>query len=191
MPCRSHPESPVSSPHLDVAALLSSERPAFLRFLTRRLRDDDLVEDIFQDALLKAMENANALRDEGALLGWFYRILRNAVVDHFRRGTRRHQALALLVHDLEALASEEVTDESPCHCVGPLTETLKPEYEEALRRIDMQGATVKGYAAEAGITANNAGVRVHRARRALHSQVTKTCGACAAAGCRDCTCERP
>lgn len=190
MPCSSHPQSPISPPSLDVAALLSSERLAFLRFLKRRLRDDALVEDIFQDALLKAIENADGLRDEGALMGWFYRILRNAVVDHFRRGQRRHQALALLVNDLDAAAGEEVVEESLCHCVRPLTETLKPEYEEALRRVDMDGASLKSYAVEAGITTNNAGVRVHRARRALHSRVSTTCGACAAAGCRDCTCAR-
>ena len=48
---------------------------------------------------------------------------------------------------------------------------------------------VKDYAAEAGITSNNAAVRVFRAREALRKQVARSCGTCADHGCLDCTCE--
>jgi DNA-directed RNA polymerase specialized sigma24 family protein len=65
---------------------------------------------------------------------------------------------------------------------------LKPEYADALRRIDVEGVPVKIYADEAGISANNAGVRVFRARDALRKQVARTCGTCAEHGCLDCTC---
>ena len=72
-----------------------------------------------------------------------------------------------------------------------LSETLKPEYALALRRIDVDGVSVQEYAVEAGITANNAGVRVFRAREALRKGVVRWCGACAARGCIDCTCGEP
>jgi hypothetical protein len=42
-----------------------------------------------------------------------------------------------------------------------------------------------------GLSANNAGVRVFRARAALRSQVTRSCGSCATHGCLDCTCGAP
>ena len=45
--------------------------------------------------------------------------------------------------------------------------------------------------AEAGLTANNAGVRVFRAREALRRQVARACGTCAEHGCLDCTCGAP
>ena len=38
------------------------------------------------------------------------------------------------------------------------------------------------------ITANNAGVRVFRARQALRKRVVSWCGSCAERGCIDCTC---
>lgn len=75
-----------------------------------------------------------------------------------------------------------------CACVGTLAETLKPEYADALRRIEVDGVTVQAYAAELGIEANNAGVRVHRAREALRRRVMASCGTCAEHGCVDCTC---
>lgn len=50
--------------------------------------------------------------------------------------------------------------------------------------------TMTEYAAARGITANNAAVRVFRARKALLGQVERTCGHCAeGGGCGDdCTC---
>jgi RNA polymerase sigma-70 factor (ECF subfamily) len=65
---------------------------------------------------------------------------------------------------------------------------LKPEYAEALRRIELEGQTVQGYAAELGIQPNNAAVRVHRARQALRTRVLAACGSCAEHGCLDCSC---
>jgi len=51
-------------------------------------------------------------------------------------------------------------------------DTLKPEYAAALRRVEVDGVSVKDYADEAGISSNNAGVRIFRVRdprlRRLH-----------------------
>jgi RNA polymerase sigma-70 factor (ECF subfamily) len=76
----------------------------------------------------------------------------------------------------------------PCQCVARLADNLKPEYAEALRRIEVDGVAVKDYAVEAGITSNNAAVRVFRAREALKKQVVRSCGTWADHGCLDCTC---
>lgn len=75
-----------------------------------------------------------------------------------------------------------------CRCVEPLVDTLKPEYATALRRVELEGAAVKDFAQEAGITPNNAAVRVFRARQALRRQVRESCGTCAEHGCLDCSC---
>jgi RNA polymerase sigma-70 factor (ECF subfamily) len=67
---------------------------------------------------------------------------------------------------------------------------LKPEYEEALQAIDVLGTPVKAFAEQHGLSANNAGVRVFRAREALKKRVTQSCGTCAEHGCMNCTCSR-
>ena len=50
---------------------------------------------------------------------------------------------------------------------------------------------IKDYAAEAGISSNNASVRLYRAREALRKQVARACGTCADHGCLDCHCGKP
>ncbi len=75
-----------------------------------------------------------------------------------------------------------------CRCVARLADTLKPEYAEALRRIEVDGIAVKTFADERGISASSAAVRVFRAREALRRQVATSCGTCAEHGCVSCTC---
>ena len=49
-------------------------------------------------------------------------------------------------------------------------------------------ATLGDFAKEAAISSNNAGVRLHRARRALEVRVRDVCTTCADHGCHACTC---
>lgn len=172
-----------------VAAVLVENHRAFLAFLERRVGDRRVAEDILQAAFTKGLERAGTLRDEEAAVAWFYRALRNAVIDYYRRNGARSRALAVFAEEVEE--SETPNAElagAVCQCVARLAETLKPEFAQALRRIEVDGVPVKQFAEEAGITANNAAVRVFRARDALRKQVARSCGTCAEHGCLDCTC---
>lgn len=167
-----------------LAALVASHRE-FLAYVERRVGDRALAEDILQDALVRSLDKVGGVQE--SLVGWFYRVLHNAIVDHVRRRAAQDRRLAVM----EAGSSEHadaVLEDVVCRCVTKLAETLKPEYADALRRIDVEGLPVKDYASEAGISPNNAGVRVFRAREALRKQVARACGTCAEHGCFDCTC---
>ena len=169
-----------------LAQLLEHHR-AFLRFVERRVGDRAAAEDILQDAFGRAVTHADAIPDETAI-AWFYRVLRNAVIDHHRRHQARRQALESFARELEeATPAPDVHDEV-CRCVLGAASSLKPEYADALRRVDVGGAPVKTFAAEAGISPSNASVRLFRAREALKRHVKAACGTCAEHGCVDCTC---
>lgn len=172
-----------------VEALVGSHRE-FLRFLERRVGSRAEAEDILQEAFVRGVERAGSVRDGESFRAWFYRTLRNAVIDHHRRGGARSRALAAFAQGLDEAAEPpaEVTA-TVCACVRALSATLKPEYADALQRIEVEGLSVQAYAAAIGIEANNAGVRVHRAREALRKRVMASCGTCAEHGCLDCTCD--
>lgn len=169
---------------------LAAKRGQFLAFVERRVGDRALAEDILQDAFAKSAEHLSDLRTPEAATAWFYRVLRNASVEHYRRTARRERAMTAV--EVEAVVSppELAFDavDSRCRCVGALADALKPEYAQALTRIEIDGLAVKAFALEQGISSGNAAVRVHRARKALAREVVETCGACASRGCGDCTC---
>ena len=174
-----------------LAEQLVANHREFLRFLERRVGTRAEAEDLLQAAFVKGVEHADSIRENESAVAWFYRILRNTVVDRHRRRGAAARAMDAFARELGAANQppEEVRS-AVCACVRALSATLKPEYADALRRIDVEGASVQGYAAEVGIQPNNAGVRVHRAREALRKRVRASCGTCAEHGCLDCTCRQ-
>lgn len=187
-------ERSADRPALDEAAALEvllAHRDEFVDFAAARLESRAAAEDLVQDALARALDRVGDLRAGDAVLGWFYRLLRNAVVDHYRRRAASARALERLAAEPEPGPVEPPEPPArPCRCVSHLAATLKPEYAEALRQVEVEGMPVKELASELGISANTAAVRLYRARASLRRRVMATCQACAAAGCTDCTCDR-
>ncbi|HTZ57213.1 MAG TPA: sigma-70 family RNA polymerase sigma factor [Acidobacteriaceae bacterium] len=168
---------------------LLAQRKQFLSFVQRRVSDSALAEDILQTAYLRAFEHRDDFQPDESAVAWFYRLLRNAVIDSYRRHSSRERALAAWTHELQTFpqASPDFRNEV-CACLDGILSGLKREYSEALRAIDLGEQRVQDFAEEHGISASNAGVRVHRARTALRKQLLRTCKVCAEHGCVNCTC---
>ncbi len=179
--------APTATPPL-VERLVAHHRE-FLAFLTRRVGNRAVAEDLLQEAFVRGLAAGNELEHEEAAVGWFYRVLRNALVDYYRREASQNRRLLAFADELGtgALPDAEL-ERVACRCVAELATTLKPEYAEALRRVEVDGVAVKDYAAETGVSAGNAAVRVFRARAALKKQVARACGSCADHGCLNCSC---
>ena len=186
-PAPTPPASKAAVPAAEVVALLVEHHRAFLRFVQRQVGSRELAEDILQTAFVRNLDKLDTIRDTA--IGWFYAVLRNAIIDHRRRQTVTDKQRDRYVADVELSAAlDDELRQVVCRCVTALAGTLKPAYADALQRIDVEGVPVKDYAQQVGISSSNAGVRVFRARAALRAQVARSCGTCADHGCLDCTC---
>jgi RNA polymerase sigma-70 factor (ECF subfamily) len=177
---------------VDPIRALADSHDRFLAFLERRVESREAAEDILQAAYLRGLEQAGGVPDGQGVVPWFYRVLRNAVVDHYRR--RGAAARALDSWSRESIDREPPASEirrEICACVGDLVADLKPSYRQAIEVLDLGGGTLGDLAGQAGITAANAAVRARRARGALKEMVLRACGACSSHGCVDCDCRRP
>jgi RNA polymerase sigma factor (sigma-70 family) len=167
---------------------LLEQRNAFLRFLTVKV-GPEAAEDILQSCYLKLVENGPQLQKEESIVSWFYTVLRHATVDYYRRNATRARAHEQFAAEAPVSYETEVKA-NICQCLGGVLETLKTEYRDALQAVDVEGRSVAEYAKAEGTTPNNAGVRLHRARKAAAKRLTQVCGACAEHKCLDCTCRK-
>lgn len=182
------PEAPKSLSPEAIQRLVDSHRQ-FLSFLEKRVESREVAEDILQSAFVRGLERGAEVRDEESVVAWFYRVLRNATIDHYRHRASRERAYEGWRQEFGSLETPDAgLKQEICACVAELVETLKPEYREALRIIDLNEGSLNDLAEQSGITSGNAGVRVHRAREALRKQVLAACGSCAEHGCLDCQC---
>jgi len=167
--------------------LLATERRKFLNFVRSQVRDSDAAEVILQKASLKIIARGDSLRDTARAEAWIYRILRNEILDHYRRNAVFERRTAELDPEIVANLPAQATSR-PCPCALEEMSALRPGYSEALRTMEMENEPIATHAARTGISLSNATVRLHRARKALRARVEKRCGSCAGAGCFDCNC---
>ncbi|HEX3893577.1 MAG TPA: sigma-70 family RNA polymerase sigma factor [Terracidiphilus sp.] len=165
-------------------------RRRFLVFLERRVDDRAIAEDILQAAYVRALESRGRLRADESAVAWFYRILRNAVIDHYRRRTTEGAALERWAHELgDAAVPEPQLEQTVCQCIAGALDVIAPAYAEFLREVDLNEGSLAVFARARGITLGNAAVRAHRARAALRKQLIRCCGTCAEHGCIECKCK--
>ena len=182
-------DSSASNQYLEI---LLSNHERFTAFVRKHVRDGQDAEDIVQSAFARMVEKGEDIRDDESVVAWFYRVLRNSIIDYYRRNDVRARGNEQYGKELERI--QPVLDPSDrqdlCQCLWPVMDGLKPEYRDALKRVDLEEQSLAELARSAEISENNANVRLHRARRALKKQVETTCGACATHGCLDCTCRK-
>lgn len=167
---------------------LARERQRALKYLVQRVGSRETAEEILHSAYLKAFQSLRFLRCEEHATAWFYRIVRSAAADHFRRLRREKGALESYRRETVGKAAREVIRGFRGRCVLAALDRLRPDYREALVRVAIEGLDPSDWATSLGITANNARVRTHRARRALRRELVRICGPCAERRCIECPC---
>jgi len=166
---------------------LLKQLDTFTAFVRGRVGDPHLAADVVQDSLLKAVKSAHQLRDDESATAWFYRILRHAIIDLYRRRAANQSALDRLEMEF-SVAPDSDEERTVCVCLESIIPALKPEYAELIRRLDLDRQPPEQVASALGLNANNLRVRHHRARQQLRERLEQTCRICAKHGCLDCNC---
>jgi RNA polymerase sigma factor (sigma-70 family) len=178
---------------------LLDRRSGFLSFVQRRVSDPALAEDILQSAYIRAIEHAGSLREQESAVAWFYRMLRNAVIDQYRRHATEAAAAERFGAELGLAGTSPTEPVAPnpeartfvCGCIERVLPSLRPAYAEVLREVDLADAPLADFARRHALTPGNAAVRAHRARAALRRELVRFCGACSIHACLDCICKAP
>lgn len=157
---------------------IQNARAAILSFLRKRVEDDSVAQDLFQQTVLRAIERQSSLRRREDAVAWFYSILRHALVDYLRkraveaRGKKAYsQALIHSGHG-KVLPFEEAAG-NLCSCAYAILPSLRPSHAELIRRIDLGGESSKTVAQDLAMTRNNVRVRLHRARQVLRARLVR------------------
>ena len=178
------PNSNTQSRQEALATRLDADRARHLRYLRSRLPSSEDAEDALQDATLKFLQNAETLAAAEKPEAWVGVSLRRMVVDRYRRGAaQRRMASAFAAEPRETAEPEEDDTVTPIECLKHELHGLKPEYTEILRQVYLEDAPLKAVAERMDLTANNAAVRLHRARQALRDVMTARCGDCPLVDC--------
>jgi RNA polymerase sigma factor (sigma-70 family) len=182
----------VSSVNVPQSANVESEVAKILRIrdqIQRQIQAKGLssadAEELFQAALFKAIESIDRLNTLEKFENWFRVILRNVLMDYFRRQKRE-----TVVEDIEILNPELIseTESHFCTCTLKLLDLLKPELREVIHQRILESRDVKATSKSLGISESLVKVRTHRAKQALKLELQRCCGIKNFANGLDCKC---
>ncbi len=173
---------------LDLNACVEEHGDYLFRYTLRHFNNHDIAEDLVQETFLAAVRSAHAFAGESSARTWLTAILRNKIFDRIRERTREKQV------PLEGVGGEDLSkffDEQE-HWradTGPRRWGVDPEtalgdrqfariMDDCLQKLpersksifilrEMDGLSRDEIAAAIGVTANNIGVMLHRARLLL------------------------
>lgn len=191
---KTEPEEGLKEVSSTLIETLVKNRERFRDYLAKRVGSKAVADELLQQSLMKALEAESSLRTQEGLLPWFYRILKNTLIDYYRTHAKEEKRDTALLRELETLGNTKnlPADElksAVCQCLGGLLPTLNPGYAELVQKIDLEEKSPEVVAKDLGITPNNLFVKLHRARQALRKSLERSCGACADHACLDCTCQ--
>lgn len=159
-------------------------RPRVVGSLCARGWSEEDAQDLFGESVLRAVGRVDSLHDPEAAEGWFWSLVNRHAIDERRRRARRPRRRdEVNLDDLAAVPPEE-----HCRCSLEMLKDLPESYRAVLESVDVDGQEVKDFAIQASITANNASVRLYRARRALREKLEETCQTTSVAECLSCGC---
>lgn len=102
--------------------------------------DDDAVEDIVQDTVIKMWRNLARYDDTQAFRPWLMRIAHNTAIDYIRKkrpqafsvleSSEAHESFGASIPDTEPRADEILMREDEQHEVENLLSVLSPQYRE-------------------------------------------------------------
>jgi RNA polymerase sigma-70 factor (ECF subfamily) len=159
----------------------SAFRRRLLSFVEHRTADASEAEDIVQSVLGRAAGELEAGRQHGDMVAWLFQMTRNALVDHYRRRTRRERQVERLAAEAEdggfvvPQEDEPAGIDSFAACVRPMVAALPEPYGSAVRRVDLEGASQVDLAKELGLAASGAKSRVQRGRAMLREAFLRCC----------------
>lgn len=186
---------------LEVEALWRDIAEPLRGFIARRVATPEDADDIVQDVFVRVASRLDGLRDDERIVGWVYRIARNAVIDHYRAAPRRRELAvgAMGVDALEDAAAGEAVDGDAAAgdtggwpfdaapdaavatrrelvaCLRPALASLPPAAREALELTELGDLTQAEAAAQLGISVSGMKSRVQRARRQVRSLIEDCC----------------
>jgi RNA polymerase sigma-70 factor, ECF subfamily len=146
--------------------LIAHTKTRLLRFLFFLTGDGPLAQDLSQETYLYVLENISQLKESSAFVSWLYLIAKNRFLD-YRKSPRNQRYEDLVTLDKIGDFGQS-SDKELWFQIRQALAPLKPEEQETLLLVDLEGYSYSEAAKMLEISEASLTSRLHRARQAFH-----------------------
>lgn len=156
---------------MDTNRIWAEFSAALHRFITNKVKDIAVADDLLQEVFVKIHLQKNTLQKKDRLKSWIYTIANNAVNDHFRK---KQKDVVLLSHK-KIVGTEETPKHNAQDCLLPLIKNLPDIYSEVLYLSEIKGYKQKEVAQQLNISLPATKSRILRGRDLLKKGFMDCC----------------
>ncbi len=152
--------------------IIDADTYGYVRAIARRFtRADHDLEDIIQDALLRAHQYKDTFRGDSSYRSWLYRVTVSAAIEFIRRRGRAPEVTDQDVDRLHANIDTRarVAARVDLERVETVVESLGPRLEAVFWQSVRDGMTENEIAAAHGLTLAAVKARINRAKHAVRA----------------------
>ena len=166
--------SALKSQSSDIRRLLAdyivSHQEDFYRLAFSYVKNRDAALDVVQESIVKALSKADSLREPAYLRTWFYRILLNESMNHFRRTSR-----VLPLEELEQQSAPAGRDLGERLDLYDAIDRLAPREQVIIRLRFFEDMKLEEIAQATGVNLNTVKSRLYKALRKLRELTGEEC----------------
>jgi RNA polymerase sigma-70 factor (ECF subfamily) len=143
------------------------------RFIRRRVSDDHVADDLLQETFVRIHRSITSLKEVDRLAAWVYRIARNVIQDHYRKGP----AHVAVLTDAEPSPDDRRyrLRERAGQWLEEMIRQLPSKYGEAVQWSELEGLSQQEVADRLGLTLSGAKSRIQRGRAMLKEELERCC----------------
>lgn len=167
-----------------IDAALTGDRMAFTALVQRyddRMRglawqllgNQSDMDDVLQDAYLKAYRSLGSFRRDAAFSSWLYRIVQTTCIDAYRRRARRPQVSLEVVADPRDPVNDPATAVTDRDALRHALAALPEQQLAAVLLVDAEGFSYAEASELLDVAAGTIASRVNRARTTLRQTLSK------------------
>lgn len=144
-------------------------------YISRRVNNQQDVEDILQDVFYKIHKNICNLNNTEKIHAWIYRITKNAIIDFYRAQKNQMNHTELLDDIISQTQDEVNANDEIAECLKSMVQNLPEKYKHAIILTEFENLTQKELGKRMGLSESGAKSRVQRARVKLKEMVLGCC----------------
>lgn len=151
----------------DVPAIWQEHKSELRSFILKRVKDNELTNDILQDVLIKVYNFCLSKSGIKNVRSWLFQIAQNIIIDNYRRKSISNTSSVFpdMVIEDENLAFKEAAN-----YITPLLNFLPEKYAIPLKLSDLKGLKQKDIAVKLNLSVSATKSRIQRARQLLKEE---------------------
>ena len=156
----------------DVPALWQEHKKELRNFILKRVKEEDLTNDILQDVLMKVYNFCISKSGVRNIRSWLYQIAQNTITDHYRKQSKTTNLDNLIEIEYE---DQNIAFSEATNYILPMIEFLPKEYAVPLKFADLDNIKQADIAKKLNLSLSATKSRIQRARQLLKAEFITCC----------------